>query len=80
MTRPGTVRDALPLAKQRWAGIHPFDLDDQTWVSIFQRFNPCDILEAVSSTRHTYSRDPATIHQRFEYLLERLANKRHARY
>jgi hypothetical protein len=70
------INDAIQLAKQRWAQLHTFDLDDESWESLFSQFGPGDILQAIQETKQTRSHDPGKIYGRFEFSLARLAQRR----
>ena len=70
------TRDAIELAKVRWAQLHTFDLDDETWERLFTTCYPGDVLQAIRLTQKTRSTDPAVVYARFEEMLARLAAKR----
>jgi hypothetical protein len=75
---PGKFEDARALAVARWATLHDFDLDGATWESLFERYHAGHILEAVTLTKFTRSKNPDIIFQRFEFRLEKLAAKHYA--
>jgi len=64
------------LAKQRWAEVNSFDLEDDTWHLLFQQHRPCDILQAIRYMRNTKDPDPGRRYQRFVRLLENLTAER----
>ena len=72
---PGTLEDALALAKARWAQLFAFDLDDQTWLALFQAHRPGEILQAVTLLRGTRDLRPERVYERFLQLIDRVTLK-----
>ena len=72
----GTIMEATELAKQRWAAIHPFDLDPDAWERLFQGRRPTDVLEAIRRTRGTLAKEPDKVYQSLIYWLGRVAKER----
>jgi hypothetical protein len=73
---PGNTQQARQLAEQRWHTLFPFDLDPQTWDDIFRRYDPRDILAAITTIRDTHSPRPDVIYSRLLTSLETLTQHR----
>ena len=68
------IADAIALAKQRWAAIHSFDLDPETWERLFREHRPGNVLQAIRATRDTRDPEPAKRYARFERCLNSLSD------
>jgi hypothetical protein len=75
---PGTTEQARTLAIQRWAALHPFDLEPSMWDELFQTYHCADILQAITRTKETRSQKPDIVYSRFQFLLEHLTSQRHS--
>jgi hypothetical protein len=76
---PGTVSDAIVLAKQRWSQVARFDLDETTWKMVMQHHEPCDVLQAIHDVRKMrHGTDPAKTYAAFERHLTKLTEQRSA--
>ena len=69
----GTRRDAIELAKTRWAAIHSFDLDPATWDHLFNQYPAGNILQAIRMTLGTKDPVPERRFKRFEQMLIRIS-------
>jgi hypothetical protein len=66
---------AIELAKQRWALLNDFDLEDEQWERLFSMYTPGEILTAIKYLSRVRSSVPATRYQLFEKELQRIASK-----
>jgi hypothetical protein len=71
----GTVDEAKALAKQRWAQLFAFDLDETTWSSLFSIYRPGEVLEGIRLMRNTRDPRPEKVFARFQQTLERNQTK-----
>jgi hypothetical protein len=79
MSNQGTREQGLALAKERWAALHCFDLDEETWQRLYASHHVCDVLQALTETRKLRNRtDAAVVFRHFEQSLTRLTEKRNA--
>ena len=72
--RSDTLESAITLAQQRWAALNDFDLSIETWESLFSKYKPGDILEAVRTCKHTRDYRPEKRYQRFLQILEKFSS------
>jgi len=70
----GSTQDAIALAKARWASLHPFDLEDATWETLFAQHLPGTVLEAVKKTKATIDPRPERIYSSLLYWITRIEN------
>ena len=75
----GTIEQGIELAKQRWAAIHPFDLDPAMWLQLASEHRPSDVLEAIRRTQSTRAKEPPIVLHSLMYWLSRLERERHER-
>ena len=66
---------AIELAKQRWAALNSFDLEDEQWERLFSMYTPGEILTAIKYMARVRSSIPAIRYQLFENELQRIASK-----
>lgn len=66
----GTKEQAIELAQQRWAQLHPFDLAPETWQDIFANHMPGDVLQAIRKTARTRDKRPEVLHRSLLHWLE----------
>ena len=74
--QPGTTQDAILLAKQRWAALHPFDLSAETWETLFADHHPGDVLTAIAKTKYTRDTRPEKAFAGLVYWIECLEAQR----
>lgn len=72
----GTLDQAIELAKQRWAKLHSFDLEQSQWDELFDEYRAGDVLTAIAKTRGTHSQAPERVFSSLIYWLNRLAEER----
>jgi hypothetical protein len=72
----GTRSEALELAKQRWASLHSFDIDAETWETLFQEHRATDVIEAIRRTRSTRAKEPSAVYTSMLYWLNRVEQER----
>lgn len=59
----GTKEQAVMLAKQRWARLWPFDLEESVWQDLFSQHQPGIILQAIKKSKKTRNPAPAAVFQ-----------------
>jgi hypothetical protein len=69
----------IETAKQRWAQLHAFDLEDSTWEELFASYNAGDVLEALRRTSGTRSPNPEVVYNSLLYKLDILHTQRQNR-
>lgn len=76
MMTAGINESAIALAKQRWAAIHPFDLEPELWEQLFSEHRAGDILQAIRKTATTRDRQPALLYKSLLYWLAIMGKQR----
>ena len=66
----------IELAQQRWALLHNFDIDVETWEQLFASHQCGDILQAIRQTRRTRATEPAKVFLSLCYWLSRVETER----
>lgn len=77
--KTGTNECAIAIAKARFAMLHPFDLDDETWQGLFAQYPAGDVLEAIKKSKHTRDHRPERIYRSLLYWLGLIARDRNER-
>jgi hypothetical protein len=72
----GSTESAIALAVERWAQIHPFDLEPHLWETLFAEHRAGDILYAISKTKHTRDTRPEVIYTSLLHWLKLLEKPR----
>jgi hypothetical protein len=76
----GSIESAIELAIERWAQIHPFDLDPETWEKLFAEHRSGDVLQAIRRTASTRDKRPAVVYSSFLHWLNLAEKDRHERF
>lgn len=69
----GHIGDGMLLAKERWAQLFAFDLDETTWRDLFSKYKPGEVLQGIQMMRKTVDPRPERVYARFQQMLERIS-------
>jgi hypothetical protein len=72
----GSHKSAIVLAQSRWAALHSFDLDPETWERLFRENTAGDVLQAIQRTKGARDPRPEKIFPFFEKQLNILTAER----